>query len=433
MSKKLRIAYLTVGENLDVPLQRRQVLEMLCELTRQAPELDITLFSVLPLHAMVKHRAGLLNIRKTVESCDIRFRVIPSLVPWPLPHIGFYKTDVGYRPKTVWTRLAAWLLAFQLLPTVAYFYYARKVRIFHCRSYPAAFAVSILKVLLPSLKLIFDPRSDFPEENVTAGNWNYGDRNFLFWKAAERRILQKADAVACIAPSYLREYHAAAGPTIPGFLVPNNVDIQAFAADIKCRRELREKLAIGDDELVFCYLGTMTSGGWNCAEVYARACRAIADVRSNCRFLFIVPASSSGLLERALAEQGLSCKVAIVSPDFAATPKYLSVADYGIMFMHRKTVRVGTKVGEYLAAGLPILANANCIGAADLIAEKQVGYLLNLGLGDLDSTIDSRALATLEQGNTLEAWRHRLSAFAQSYFGNATIAREYIQQYKKLR
>lgn len=423
------VAYLTVGEDIYSPLLRRQVLELLCEIKRQNPYLQITLFSFLAFHTILNHREGLRQAREFMESSGIRLRIIPSLVPWPLPHFTFHKTDVGYRPHTIWTKAAARLLGLVVWPVMTYYYLFYGVKVFHCRSYPAAYVAILFKKLFCRTRVIFDPRSDFPEENVTAGSWRFGDKNFLFWKKAEKMILKSSDATACIAPSYLRTYKVISADS-KYFLAPNNVDCKKFQRIENNQKSARKKLNIHDDELVFCYLGGLTSKGWHRADVYARVCETIAlNADIKCRFLFIIPQHAASLLRNCLSlEVGKS--IIIISPPYAEVPYYLAAADYGLMFLHRSKIAVGTKIGEYLAAGVPVIANKNCIGAYDLIAEKQVGIILSMGLGDLDDSLDLEGLRLIRKGDELSNWSVNVSKIAKTYFDNPAIAAKYCEQYQ---
>lgn len=428
MKSTKHVAYLTVGEDINSPLLRRQVLELLCEIKRQNPDLQITLFSFLAFYTILNHREGLRQAREFLEPFGIRLRIIPSFVPWPIPHFKFQKTDVGYRPHAIWTKAAARLLGFVVWPVMGYYYFLHGVRVFHCRSYPPAYAAILFKKFFSKTKVIFDPRSDFPEENVTVGNWKDGDKNFLFWKSAEEKILKSADATACIAPSYLRAYKAIC-PDSNYFLVPNNVDCKKFQRIEANRGYIRKKLGIHDDELVFCYLGGMTSKGWHRADVYARVCETLVQAKIECRFLFIVPPHSSDLLRQKLSQDVCSNFAIIVNLPFEDVPSYLAAADYGLMFMHRSKIAVGTKIGEYLAAGLPVIVNKNCIGASDLIYERQIGIIVGMGLGDLDASQDLGGLRLLKKGTELSKWSASVSKIAKTYFDNSTIAARYYEQY----
>lgn len=425
-----QIAYLIAGEDLNDPLLRRQVLELLCEIKRQRPELEITLFNFLTLHTIFNHRKDFKQVRELLAPFGIRLSIIPSLVPWPIPHCKFRKMDVGYRPCHVWSAQAARFLGLVVWPVMAYYYIFFGVRIFHCRSYPPSYATILFKRVFRKARVVFDPRSDFPEENVSAGNWEEDDDDFSFWKRAERLMLEQADAVACIAPSYERAYKAIA-PHTKYFLVPNNVDCSKFQRSENSRTYVRKKLGIHDDDLVYCYLGAMTSKGWNRADVYARACDVILKIDDRCRFLFIIPQHAAELLRTLLTPEADKAAI-ILSPPYEEVPGYLAAADYGLMFMHKETIRVGTKVGEYLAAGLPVIANENCMGASDLIREQSIGLIIGIGVGGLDVCENVEAMGLIKKREALQKWSVEVADFAKYYFNNSVIASAYGGYYGDL-
>lgn len=204
--KNIKIVYLTFGEILNAPLLRRQIVELLGEIRDLGPECHITVLSVLPLHTYLNHRKDNRVVRKLLGQYGIKFSILPTLVPCPLPNISLMKTDKGYRPDMRWTKLATIFLGLSMCPVIAYYYLIRGVKIFHCRSYPSSYAAVYSARLFSAIKVIFDPRSDFPEENITAGNWHSGDKDYLFWKGAEKIIIQRSGAVACISQSQLRGY-----------------------------------------------------------------------------------------------------------------------------------------------------------------------------------------------------------------------------------
>lgn len=430
MASRGHIAYLTIGEDLNNPLLRRQVLELLCEMKRIQPNLQVTLFSFLTFPAILNHRKGLKYVRDFMGAYGIKLKIIPSLVPWPLPHLKFRKTDVGYRPNHVWDESAIRFLGLVVWPVLFYYHLFRGVRVFHCRSYPPGYVAIMFKKLFPKVRIIFDPRSDFPEENVTAGNWELGDQDYSFWKKAELLLLRHSDAIACIAPSYERTYKTIYRD-INCFLVPNNVDWKTFQRNEIDRKSIRKLLGIKEDDLLLCYVGAITSNGWNRASVYAHVCESFSQANIKCHFLFIIPPHGAGLL-RSLLSLETGKKVTIISPSYENTPSYLSAADYGMIFMHKKTIRVGTKTGEYLAAGLPVIANRNCIGAYELINEKGVGILIGMGLGDLDTIEDLESIRSIASGDSLKKWSSDVSSFARNYFDNSGIAARYCEQYMQL-
>lgn len=198
------------------------------------------------------------------------------------------------------------------------------------------------------------------------------------------------------------------------------------------RIDKRRELGFSDDDKVLCYLGDITSGAWHRVDIYVKVCLAVSKLGEDYRLLFLIPEVGAKLLTKALDMAGVKDKVKIVSPPYDEVPIYLSAADYGMMFLHRRKNAVGTKIGEYLAAGLPVLINENCLGAVELVRQHDIGRVVKVGVGDLDPDLGLDFAAQLETQEGLEAWSKRVSEFALNYFDNRVIAERYYDQYQCL-
>lgn len=430
MTQKLKIAYIVVGEDLAQPLLRRQVVELLGDIKRLMGDGDITLFLFLEILTVFRCRADLRATRLQLREHGIRLMLIPTVCPWPIPNLKLIKTSVGWRwrPVTAWNRWASSLFKGFSLPPLAFIRLVGGFKIFHCRSYPSTSAAIFLKQLIASTAVLFDPRSDFPEENVAAGSWGDGSRDFKYWKREERRMLQAADSVACIGPSYVTHYQKNT-ESFNYFIAPNNVRCGEFKRDPSARKEIRELLNIGDHDAVFVYIGDMTERAWHRPSFYKSFYDALASQTQAFRFLFLVPEYSARLLRDAFRDDK---KVIVVSPSYREIAEYLAAADYGMMFTHKARTAVGTKIFEYLAASLPFVINENCVGAVELL-ERHPGFgcKVNLGLGDLDSCrqFDENTMTRLHGLlNSVDS----LSEYAVEHFDNSAVAKSYVEQYRKM-
>ena len=301
----------------------------------------------------------------------------------------------------------------------------------HCRSYPSSYAAMYAAKIFKKLEFIFDPRSDFPEENVTAGNWTESGSEYKFWRAAEHEMLIRAAGVACISQMQFDIYKNNC-PDVQGFMVPNNVECERFKRSDAVRNAIRDNLNIKEDEIVLCYLGDLTSGGWHRVGLYLEVCKFYQANDCPIKLLFIVPEVGARLLEEALDTAGYMKQVIIKSVPYDEVPSYLAAADYGLMYMHRSRNGVGTKIGEYLAAGLPVIVNQNCLGAVDLISQNNIGHVINIGVGDLDVDANLSSVDQIKSGKCLTKMSEEVSDFALRYFDNKLIAERYYQRYKLL-
>jgi hypothetical protein len=84
------------------------------------------------------------------------------------------------------------------MPVLTYLLLFFNVTLFHCRSYPAALPVLMIKRLFSETAFIFDPRSDYAEESALQENWSAKNINYEMWKYFEKKICKFADTVVVI-------------------------------------------------------------------------------------------------------------------------------------------------------------------------------------------------------------------------------------------
>jgi hypothetical protein len=428
MVPKIKIAYITVNENLNSALLRRQVIELLSDIKSKAPEFEIKIFSFHGVLSLINHRKDIRETRVLLRNVGIDIMIIPNICPWPFPNINLIKTDVGLRPNTTWNKYASKIFKFITLPLLLSLRYFGKYKLFHCRSYPATSIAIFLKQFSPRTAVLFDPRSDFPEENVTSGVWADGSSDFNYWKKSEALFLKNANAVACIGPTYV-DHYTKNTPSFIHFIAPNNVRCSEFRRNLADRSAVRKKLSIEKSERLYVYLGGMSSNGWHQPGFYVKYFDNLAKIDKNFKFLFLVPSFSTEIIKN---EFGSRENILIISPSFDEVSKYLSAADLGMMFLHKSKIAVGTKIGEYLAASLPVIVNHNCLGAVALIMEnQQIGHVINLGLGDIDSE-NRYNKNDFNSENALIDSNDLLFEFSCNYFDNTKISDTYIKNYHKI-
>lgn len=428
MKQKTKIAYIVVGEDLTSPLLQRQVIELLGDIKQRMGEASITLFLFYGIPSIINHRRDIAKSRKVLSDLGISLAIIPTVCPWPIPNAKLNKTNVGWRPNSDWNRRAVRLFKVFSFPVLASIRLVGRFTIFHCRSYPSTSAAIFLKRFIPRTSVLFDPRSDFPEENVTAGHWRKESNDFKYWKSEERQLLKSSNVVACIGPTYVRHFRNNIA-SFNYFVAPNNVRCGEFKRDVSVRVKKREMLGIEDHDAVFTYLGDMTSNGWHRPDFYKKFYDTLAQCMNAFRFLFLVPKASANLVKDTFNGES---RIIVASPPYGKISEYLAAADYGMMFLHQSKVAVGTKIGEYLAASLPIVVNENCIGAVSLLeSNPNLGCKISLGLGDLDRS-NHFCEANLVELNNVVKTANELSGFATNYFDNSRVADCYIKQYREL-
>ena len=422
--KRKKIAYILVEETLEPELLRRQVVELLGDIKTQNPNYYIKVFLLKNFVSILFNIKNIRTSRVLLKKQGIKFCIIPTLSPWPFP-IPLLQIKGGIKLIHNWDESTIKTFTILSLPFLFIRLYFGKYKILHSRSYPATFLAINIRKLSKSFNVIFDPRSDWPEENVTSGMFN--EKQFRFWKKTEIEMLKISNYTACISKSYLRHFENST-LNISNFIVPNNVKTNIFYFNESERKKIRLKYRIKDNEIVFVYLGSLGYTGWHNVMLYKTFYNICRESMGQFKFLFLTPENCVEVIESEFKNYD---NVIIQSPSFENVPNLLSAADVGMMFFDKKKIAVGTKIGEYLSIGLPFIVNSNCVGASDYIdINDKLGLLVNIGAGDLDRIAELNNIQS--KIGELQTCNFIRVDFAKKHFDNTVIAREYSIAYEKI-
>jgi glycosyltransferase involved in cell wall biosynthesis len=226
-------------------------------------------------------------------------------------------------------------------------------------------------------KILFDIRGFFPEEYVDAGLWKRGGLLFKAVKKIEDWLLEKSDGFVVLTEK-ARQIIAGRIGLKPIEVIPCCVDVDGFT-DIKESdiRDMRERLG-NTDRFTAVYLGSF--GGWYLTEETIEAFRILKELRPDA-FALILTQSNIIDIESRLEAVGFKKAdylVTRVSP--SEVPKFLNASDVAFSFIkpsYSKIASSPTKNAEYLACGLPILANDGIGDTTEQISEDGTGIIVS--------------------------------------------------------
>jgi glycosyltransferase involved in cell wall biosynthesis len=248
-------------------------------------------------------------------------------------------------------------------------------------------------------KLLFDIRGFFPEEYVDAGIWPENGWLYRVAKRVERWLMREADGFVVLTEKAVEILvHDNPGSAIRDpqcvEVIPCCVDLERFAGlTAEKRRAMRQELGI-EGRRVLVYIGSF--GGWYLTDQMVDFFSAARQVVPSVFVMVLTQRDVGGATEK-MREAGFSADdflVKTVPP--AELPRYLNAADAGVSFIkpcYSKQASSPTKNAEYLAAGLPIIANAGVGDVDELIIASGVGVLLH----DLDSAHYVEAVRRLSE------------------------------------
>jgi glycosyltransferase involved in cell wall biosynthesis len=419
--------YVVWGENIaQGGIFDNQVVELLIAL-RERNE-DVSLLVGLPVPAMT--RSALLRQfewRGINRPFDVAQQKLERLKAAGVPvHVRWLPFALSFYAK------------FWQLPSyhLGHIHYLRRlirsngIRILHCRSYQAALLASWANRGRDA-KIIFDARGLFPEEGVLYRRLRTGGFSFRVWKTIERRLLETCAASVAVSEPFGAHFRSIAAQAHVE-VIPTAARIEAFSPRVR---------GAGESTVVLAFLGTFHQrAGWyyslrTLAQLVAASERAIGPTR-----LLMITQSTRQLLEPQLYAAGVRPDQLEItrSDDINETARLLSRADFGVYPFEPRladsddpilATLLGSKTGEYLAAGLPLIATAAASAVSQLIRARSVGICLSSANLAEPSAADLSALRALIT-TYAETQRRCLETAAE--FSTRHLAARYQALYARL-
>ncbi len=256
----------------------------------------------------------------------------------------------------------------------------------HARAHVPAMMGLALKYLLGA-RLLFDIRGLMAEEYEDAGRWTRGGLPFRVIKRAEARAIAQADGLVVLTERARRvlfdaSYTPQPGPEAaigrapsqpregtPLEVIPCCADLSLIEAQAALRDEMRRELGL-QDSTVLVYVGKF--GGWYLQDKMADFFEAARSQIPDLHFL-ILTQSERGLIERELERHQIPPgSFTVTQAPHERVGAFLAASDIALSFIEAAPSKIAsspTKIGEYLAAGLPVVCNAG-VGDVDLVLEE---------------------------------------------------------------
>jgi glycosyltransferase involved in cell wall biosynthesis len=341
--------------------------------------------------------------------------------------------SIDWRPLRYHKRPSLLAKLYDVAVGTAYASYLTRTKgiaVVHARNHiPAAMAL-MLRSLFP-VKLLFDMRGVMAEEYVDAGLWKEGGLPFRVTKWVEAKMFRRADAIVMLTrriKKALKETSPHLGGAAPIEIIPCCVDLSLYRG--VDGDGVRQRLGL-TGKTVMVYTGSL--GGWyltdEMAELFATGCEAIPDLH-----FLVLTQSDHEMIAGALAKRGVTPdRYTILTAPSREVPRYLAAADFGVSLIKpcfSKLSSSPTKIGEYLASGLPILSTAGIGDLDELLGGERLGALVD--------RFDRGAYrAAIEQMKALLADRaaiqRRCREAAERHFSLDAVGREgYLRVYRYL-
>jgi glycosyltransferase involved in cell wall biosynthesis len=217
----------------------------------------------------------------------------------------------------------------------------------------------------------------------------------------------------------------------PVGVIPCCVDLQRFEkADEQARRRMRRELNV-ENRSVAVYVGSF--GGWYLTEETAEFFGAMK-AKNPATFALVLTQSAPQIIEPLLRARGFADQdflIKQVAP--ADIPLYLSAADTAISFIkpcYSKIASSPTKNAEYLACGLPIVANDGIGDTTEFIEDDETGVVIrDFTSSDFRKALDELEILMEDKQSLAEKCRES----AANRFDLTTVGgKKYREIYRKL-
>jgi len=286
------------------------------------------------------------------------------------------------------------------LLTLFWLTWRHKVQVLHARSQVAAAMVWPVARLLRR-RFIFDLRGQMAYEYADGGTWAEGGFLYRLAERAEQRFIKDADAIVVLTRVLANDLKVAGAR--PPVIIPTCVDLDLFQFPLP-----------GDRLARMAYCGSL--GARYAPELlvafYLEAARAIDSLD-----LLILTHSESTIMKRVLTGANLLPeRFTILEVPHERVPEYLMQALFGVLLLRGARSLRGacpTKVGEYLAAGLPVVSTPGIGDVNDILEGERVGIVLQGHDTRAFSEGACRLAQLLKEGQTL---RDRCRRVAEKEF-----------------
>jgi glycosyltransferase involved in cell wall biosynthesis len=233
------------------------------------------------------------------------------------------------------------------------------------------------KTQTPFLVESFEPHADYMLES---GVWKRYDPRYLFQRYWEKKQKQLAAGLMPVAENYRRKLIQEGVASKNIVTVPCSVNVAAFNYDPALRQQVRTRLGFAADAPVGIYVGKFGDIYYD-AEAFDLFRDAAAHFGAHFRLLVLTPNPEAEVRAK-LAKVGLTSEqVFVTKAPHVEVPSYLSAADFAFATIKPAECRrfcSPIKVGEYWAAGLPVLLTDGVGDDSDIIKQEGGGAIFNL-------------------------------------------------------
>jgi glycosyltransferase involved in cell wall biosynthesis len=280
-------------------------------------------------------------------------------------------------------------------------------------------------------KVVFDVHGITPEEMEMSGA---NPPRIEMMTDCERRALEEADLRVFVSGAMREHFRKKYGQTQLDCVLPCGVHAERFAMSEEQRLRKRKEMGL-EGKFVFLYLGTLSV--WQWPEALFSVFAQFYQRRPESLLCLLLPGSDHKLALAYCQKHGLAPgSYLLTEVPHDEVGLVAGVADAGLLL--RKSHPVNevaspTKFGEYLAAGVPVVATANIGDTSALIRNERIGLVVSPTDDGLNAEDLKNLLLFAEDVEAHRAeWSSRTALAARHHLGWRSQVQALIDRYREL-
>jgi glycosyltransferase involved in cell wall biosynthesis len=159
-------------------------------------------------------------------------------------------------------------------------------------------------------------------------------------------------------------------------VIPTCTDLENFNIMNK-NKNLINKHEL-NDKFIISYVGSV--GSWYLFDEVLEFFISAKEIKENTHLL-ILNKGQHDFIKKKIREHKIDKKdITVLESDFEKVPEYINLSDIGLFFIKQSFSKKGsspTKMGEFLACGVPIISNSGVGDIKEIIEENSVGEIVN--------------------------------------------------------
>jgi glycosyltransferase involved in cell wall biosynthesis len=246
------------------------------------------------------------------------------------------------------------------------------LRIVHVRGYvPGVIGLALKK--LTGVRLIFDMRGFWPDEKVDAGTWRHGSAVYRAAKWFEKTLLLRADIVVSLTRAgvdEMRKFPCLRGHEVRFEVIPTCTDLELFRPGSHRNGRDRCGFTLG-------YVGSV--GTFYLFDEVLECFKELLKERPDGRLLVLNRGAHEIIQPRIRALGVPPESVELRAAEYRDVPGFIAQMDAGAFFIKptfSKKSSAPTRLGEFLACGVPCLVNAGVGDMDAIVSSERVGVVM---------------------------------------------------------